>query len=190
MSELEHRTHIPQQSAWFNECIEFLTPPAGKIASESVPQNTSAAGTPASSSGPTSVAGPPVVPGSSSVVQDLNGATSTATVTASEDLRYNDILESMICKDFAHVPSWEDVTVETNLKKALTMQILIPLEFPLASSEGITEGVLLHGIPGCGKTYLCQALAKAASVTFFNVDCSSLISKWQGESEKWVVRML
>ena len=122
-----------------------------------------------------------------SVVQDPNDAT----LTADRDLQFHNHIESMIQKDFAHVSAWGDIAVDAKLKKAMTRQILVPLRLPPAATAiGMAPGVFLHGVPGCGKTYLCQSLAKAAGLTFFNVDCSSLISKWQGDSEKCVVRTL
>ena len=132
-----------------------------------------------------SCAGLPAISRSMSVVQDPNGTTSTA----NHDFQYG-LIESMICKDFAHVSGWDDISVDAKLKRAMTNQILIPLALPMASKTGMAAGILLHGVPGCGKTYLCLALAKAAGITFFNVECSSLISKWQGDSEKWVVLTL
>lgn len=185
MLELEQRNHIPQQSAWFEEAIEFLTPPTETISSKTLPQSSSAQ-VHLLPSGPASAAGPPAVSGSLSVVQDPKGATSTA----DHDFQYYDLIESMIQKDFAHVSAWEDITVDAKIKKVMAYQILVPLALPAASIIGMAAGVLLHGVPGCGKTYLCRALAKSAGLTFFNVECSSLISKWQGDSEKWVVRTL
>ena len=201
MSELEHRQSIPQQIAWFEEAIEFLTPPTETFSTDSLPQSpskqdrllhnvpASIAGPPAisrppsvvqDSNSPASVAGPPTNSTTLSVVQDPNDATSTANY----ELQYHNLIESMIQKDFAHASAWEDIEVDAKLKKAMTHQILVPLMLPPAASIiGTAAGVLLHGVTGCGKTCLCRALAKTAGLTFFNVECSSLISKWQGESE-------
>ena len=93
-------------------------------------------------------------------------------------------IDSMICRDFGNVSDWKDITIDAELKLKMEEQLLCPLILPAAYQDGMIEGILLHGAPGVGKTYLCQAIAKSASITFFNVDCSSLISKWQGESEK------
>ena len=67
---------------------------------------------------------------------------------------------------------------------------MMPLEHPELFS-GLTKpwkGILLHGAPGVGKTYMVKALSSATfgTVVFFNIHSSSIISKWRGESEKFV----
>lgn len=46
------------------------------------------------------------------------------------------------------------------------------------------KGVLLYGPPGCGKTMIAKATAKAAGCRFINLQVSSLVDKWYGESQK------
>ena len=93
-------------------------------------------------------------------------------------------IDSMILRDVGNISDWDDLTIDAELKRELEEQLLWPLVLPAAYHNGIIQGILLHGVPGCGKTYLCRAIAKSAGRTFFNVECSSLISIWQGESEK------
>lgn len=45
-------------------------------------------------------------------------------------------------------------------------------------------GILLYGPPGCGKTLLAKAIARAAKARFINLRVSILTDKWYGESQK------
>jgi len=45
-------------------------------------------------------------------------------------------------------------------------------------------GVLLFGPPGCGKTLIAKATAKASGCQFINLQPSTLTDKWYGESQK------
>lgn len=47
-----------------------------------------------------------------------------------------------------------------------------------------SQGVLLYGPPGCGKTLIAKATAKEAGFRFINLQPSTLTDKWYGESQK------
>jgi len=63
-----------------------------------------------------------------------------------------------------------------------------PLVYDVDHSLQVTwfTGVLLYGPPGCGKTLLAKAVAKAAGARFINLQVSTLTDKWYGESNKLV----
>lgn len=48
----------------------------------------------------------------------------------------------------------------------------------------ILAGVLLFGPPGCGKTMIAKATAKASGCKFINLQASTLTDMWYGESQK------
>lgn len=64
------------------------------------------------------------------------------------------------------------------------------IELPLSHPEiferlGMTppKGVLLHGLPGCGKTLLARAVAHESNAAFIYVSGPEIIQKFYGESE-------
>ena len=42
----------------------------------------------------------------------------------------------------------------------------------------------MFGPPGCGKTLIAKATAKASGCQFINLQASTLTDKWYGESQK------
>jgi transitional endoplasmic reticulum ATPase len=62
-----------------------------------------------------------------------------------------------------------------------------PLQYPqLFAQAGIhpPKGILLAGLPGCGKTLLAKTIATESRVNFISVKGPSLLSKYVGESER------
>ncbi|WP_008309439.1 AAA family ATPase [Leptolyngbya sp. PCC 6406] len=51
------------------------------------------------------------------------------------------------------------------------------------------RGILLFGLPGCGKTLLSQAFAGESNRYFFNISPADIKSKWIGESQQNIRRI-
>lgn len=85
--------------------------------------------------------------------------------------------------------NWEDVGGLEDIKQELKEAIEWPLKHPQSFlNVGIKppRGILIHGLPGTGKTLLAKAVAKESEANFINVKGPSLLSMWVGESEKGI----
>jgi len=83
---------------------------------------------------------------------------------------------------------WDDVAGLEGAKASLKEAVILPIKFPHLFTGKRTpwRGILLYGPPGTGKSYLAKAVATEAKSTFFSVSSSDLVSKWQGDSERFV----
>jgi spastin len=81
-----------------------------------------------------------------------------------------------------------DVIGMQAVKTALNEMVLLPAQRPdlFSGIRAPPTGLLMYGPPGNGKTMLATAVAAECKATFFNVSCSSLVSKFHGDSEKVV----
>jgi len=104
------------------------------------------------------------------------------------------ISPSALREVFIEVPNiyWEDIGGLEELKETLKEAV----EWPLTHSEdfkriGIqpSEGVLLFGPPGTGKTMLSKAVATESKANFISVKGSEILSKWFGESERKITEI-
>lgn len=98
------------------------------------------------------------------------------------------VCRDLIKKDFNI--QWDSIYGANCAKSILKESVLLPIEFP-ELFQGVTKpwkSVLLHGAPGTGKTLIAKALSSQTrdKVAFFNVASSTIISKWRGDSEKFV----
>jgi transitional endoplasmic reticulum ATPase len=89
------------------------------------------------------------------------------------------------------LPTFANVGGMAGLKDLLTDTFGLLLAFSeQAQSYRITfNGILLHGPPGVGKTFLAKATAGEFALNFVHVTSGELISKWLGESAKNVAEV-
>jgi transitional endoplasmic reticulum ATPase len=98
---------------------------------------------------------------------------------------------SAIREVFVEIPDvkWDDVGGLEDIKDALKEAVEWPLKYSELFRKAGTnppKGIILHGKPGTGKTYLAKALASESGVNFISVKGPQILSRYIGESEKGV----
>ena len=83
---------------------------------------------------------------------------------------------------------WEDVAGLEVAKEELMGAVILPSIHPefFEGKRQPWRGILLYGPPGTGKSYIAKAVASQADSTFMSVSSSDLMSKYVGESPRYV----
>ncbi len=121
------------------------------------------------------------------IIEPSETSTPSPSSQAQKSNEIEDAISSVIVREKPNV-KWEDVAGMEDAKRALREAIILPMSRPdlFKGARKPWKGILMFGPPGCGKTYLCKAVASEVDSTFFSVSAANLISKWLGESEKLV----
>jgi vacuolar protein-sorting-associated protein 4 len=87
--------------------------------------------------------------------------------------------------------TWDDIIGLENVKDLLRDTVQLPLEMPqiFYGNRQPPTSLLLYGPPGTGKTHIMKALAKQSNLTFFPITTASIISKYVGDSAKYIKAM-
>ncbi|ETO12497.1 hypothetical protein RFI_24881 [Reticulomyxa filosa] len=118
---------------------------------------------------------------------------------------YEDSLLDMIILPNQIEVQFNDIGGLDAVKSDLMETVLVPLMHPdLTNTSRLCApplGVLFYGVPGTGKSMMAKAVARETNATFFslfvffsfpfslkplNVDMSRLMSKWYGDSQKYI----
>ena len=83
---------------------------------------------------------------------------------------------------------WEDIAGLKVAKSELIGAVVLPINQPqlFTGKREPWKGILLYGPPGTGKSYIAKAVASQADSTFMSVSSSDLMSKYVGESPRYV----
>ena len=110
----------------------------------------------------------------------------------SEKVDYNSLFQSVDPN-----VTLDDVIGMGELKEKLLAYTVYPLKRPDLAKKLLKSnmfGILLYGPPGCGKSYIVEAIAGTAKkeipdITYIPVKISDIVSKWFGESEQKIKAM-
>ncbi|KAH7729543.1 Protein MSPN-1 a [Aphelenchoides avenae] len=85
---------------------------------------------------------------------------------------------------------WDEIGGCRELLSEFRKRVILPLRLkhnntlPASRLCSPAKGILLYGPPGCGKTLIARAVAKAVAARFVHFDLSILTDKYYGESQK------
>ncbi len=126
-----------------------------------------------------------------SALASLSRESRDAVATSGQPQENDDDSEFQVTADTG--VSFDDIDGMENAKAAIFDMVINPMREPeKAMALGIKPGggVLLYGPPGNGKTMFGKAIAHEISAPFFYASGAQIRSKWHGESEQKLSRLI
>ena len=125
------------------------------------------------------------------ITSAITTTTMTSTTTSAESASMNILTHEDVSNQTSVL--FKDIVGNESAKQSLKENILLQFKLPTNVKEYLFQGlrrtssnVLLYGPPGTGKTFLAKATAYESKATFFSVKPSEILSKYQGESERFI----
>ena len=97
-----------------------------------------------------------------------------------EDTNENLLIQDITLDDLAGIES-----IQQSIKELVVFPIKYPYIYELLGTEP-SNGIILHGVPGSGKTTIARAVAGTLQVPFFHVSSPEVVSGVSGESESFI----
>lgn len=85
-----------------------------------------------------------------------------------------------------------DVAGLSEVKKQIRLRVLAPLQNPELYSKYMDDAgcrILMYGPPGCGKSFVAEAIAGELKCAYAIINASDLLDKYVGEGPKKVVQI-
>ncbi len=100
--------------------------------------------------------------------------------------------ELQFFSDKAPTTTLDDVAGLAEVKKQIRLRVLAPLQNPELYSKYMDDAgcrILMYGPPGCGKSFVAEAIAGELKCAYAIINASDLLDKYVGEGPKKVVQI-
>lgn len=118
--------------------------------------------------------------------------TGTTSGTQTDRMKDEIMALCMTAAEMQDVDLERDVVGMDAVKRVMRLAVEVPqqLQHIYVGNRVAPTALLMYGPPGVGKTFIVRALAKSCAHAFLPVSCASVISKYVGDSPKYVKAML
>lgn len=103
----------------------------------------------------------------------------------------SDIMGRCMSREQLAEVGWNDVIGMESVKTFFRLSVEAPLKMPhlYTGNREVPTSLLMYGPPGVGKTLVVKALAKQCDRSFLPISCPDVVSKYFGDSPKYIRAM-